>query len=189
MKLATKYVNYYLQRDGLRNCCMNLETHRVKNISELVGALRMTPRQIQEVFRILGHISETSEKNKGCLGWCLTVGLIAMAAFKTGYPKIYHQLGCQTLEPNDALHLLTDLLGDRNTHIGWWFTIFLTGGGLKMVEGKSLNEVMVDVGITKEGEESRFDNNYYQWEEGWGYITGCHFEDIYKKIEHIIQWA
>jgi len=186
MKLATAYVDHYLQRDGLRNCFMNIEPHRVKNICQLVGALRLTPRQIQEVFRILGHVFETSEENKGRLKWCLAVGSIAMAAFKVGNPKVYHLLGTQQFEPKEAFGFLNDVLGDSN--IDWWFTLFLTGGGLKVNEGQTAQDVMTQVGLIENGEEPARLKHMGQWHEGWGHSSANRLGEIHKKIEQILQW-
>ena len=137
-KLASKYVNYYLEREGSRHCFMKLDQHRIENIVEFVGALKLTPRQIQEVFRILGHIFATSEENQGLLRWCLAVGSIAMAALKIGKPQMFHLLGAQRLEPKDAFDFLKLLLGDRNGE--WWFILFLTGGGLREERRGSLRK-------------------------------------------------
>ncbi len=184
VKLASTYVGYYLERDGLRNCFMKIESYRVENIVELVGALKLTPRQLQEVFRILGHALETSEGNKGRLLWCIGMGSIAMAAFKVGNPKIFHLLGSQQFDPKEALEFLTHLLGDR--HADWWFTLFLTGGGLKVGEKESATEVLTKVGLIKEGLGTSRDLG--QWDVGWGHSSAKRFVQIYEKIEQISQW-
>jgi len=44
--LARIYVSYYLEREGARFCYMQLDHNRIENISELFGALKLTPRQI-----------------------------------------------------------------------------------------------------------------------------------------------
>lgn len=186
MKLATAYVDHYLQRDGLRNCFMKIESQTIGYICQLVGALRLTPRQIQELFRILGHVFETSEENTGRLRWCLAVGSIAMAAFKVGNPKVYHLLGTQQFEPKAAFEFLKDVLGVRK--IDWWFTLFLTGGGLKVNEGQKAQDVMTQVGLIKEGEESDQFMHLDQWHAGWGHSSGNRFSEIYEKIEQILQW-
>ncbi len=185
-KLATTYIGHYLQRDGLRTCFMELGSHRIKNICELVAALHLTPRQIQEMFRILGHLLETSDDKKGRLRWCLAVGSIAMAALRSGNPKVYHHLGTQGLDPKEALSFVNDLLGEE--HTDWWFLLLLTGGALKVSEGKKLEEVMIDVGLAEEGRESRSLSHIGQWHEGWGHTSVNRFADIHQKIEQIMQW-
>ena len=185
-KLATTYVEYYLQRDGLRNCYMKLDSSGVENISELVGALRLTPRQIQEMFRILGHVFQTSEEKRGRLKWCLAVGSVAMAAFKVGNPRVFDLLGNQEFEPVEALNFLTNLLEVSDSH--WWFKLFLTGRGLKMGQKETEMDVLKQVGLIQEGTEAGHLSNMGQWHEGWGRSSNSRFTQIREKIEQILQW-
>lgn len=87
--LIFQYVKYYLSHEEVRNCYMCIDNDRIKNVSELIGALKLTFRQIQEIFRILGHLLQTGKENAGTLRWCLSVGSIMMSALKVGNPKIY----------------------------------------------------------------------------------------------------
>lgn len=183
-KLASKYVRYYLDGDGKRNCFMKLDN--MEHISELVGALKLTPRQIQEVFRILGHIFETSEEKKGRLLWCLAVGSIVMAALKMGEPRIFRLLGNQELKPKDGLDYLNIIFGGKN-NIEWWFTLFFTGGGLKIEEDEKAEQVFRKVGLINEGDDFRA-KDLGQWHAGWGHSYSNRFAQIYEKIEQISQW-
>lgn len=184
-RLALKYVNYYLERDGSRNCFMKLEDHRIKNISELVGALKLTPRQIQEVFRTLGHIFDTTEDKKGRLLWCLAVGSIMMSVLKIGKPRIFQLLGTQQLQPREAFDFLDDLLGRSN--VDWWFTLCLTGRGLKIGEGEEYEGVMKNVGLLTD-KEYCLPQNLGQWHSGWGHSSSNGFAKIYEKIEQLHKW-
>lgn len=186
MKLARAYVDYYLQRDGLRNCFMEIGSSRIDEICQLMGALRLTPRQMQEVFRILGHIFETSEKNKGRLLWCLAVGSIAMATFKVGNPKVFHLLGTQQFEPKAAFDFLKGIYGDSN--IAYWFMLFLSGGGLKVNKGQTAQDVMTQVGLIEKGKENTLMGHFGQLDTGWGYSSVNRFTQIYEKIEQVLQW-
>ena len=165
---------------------LDFNSNRFENLVEFVGALRLTPRQIQEVFRILGHVLETSNENKGKLLWCLGVGSIAMAALKVSNPRIYQLAGTQQLDPQQALDFLTGLSGKIYTE--WWFKLFLTGGGLKMAEGESTLDVMRRVGLMKKDEEFSLLNNLGSWETGWGHSCAGRFIQIHSKIEQISQW-
>lgn len=184
-KLAKVYVEYYLQRDGFRNCFMKLDSSDVDNIRELVGALRLTPRQTQETFRILGHVFETSEENRGKLRWCLALGSVAMAAFKVGNPKVFHLLGNQELEPVDAINYLNILFGCESAK--FWFKLFLTGRGLKAGSEEKDVDVMIKVGLIKEVKEYE-SVGIGGWFNGWGHRSDNCFAVIRKKIEHILQW-
>ena len=182
-KLASVYVNHYLERGSLRNCCMDIEGHRVKDRTvEFIAGLRLTPRQIQEVFRILGHVCETTETKKGRLIPLIGFGSIAMAAFKVGNPRVFHLLGSGQLEPEDAAKVLSDLLGGK--HVDWWFALFLSGGGMKIGPKESPEKVMAKMGFTKEGQESNTLNSFNQ---NWG-DTFTRFVQIHQKIEQVAQW-
>lgn len=186
-RLASSYVNYYLEREGKRLCFMKLERHRVENISELVAALKLTPRQIQEVFRTLGHIFSTTEKNRGQLQlWCLAVGTIFMVAVKIGAPDIFNLLGRQKLAPQKAADFLKSLLGDE--HLDWWFILLLTGGGLEIPEGKKVEEIMKDVGLIKDGDEFDRPRELGQWYHDWGHSYGSRFTQIRENIEQVSAW-
>lgn len=183
-KLASKYVRYYLEGGGARNCYM--DAGNIKHISELVNALKLTPRQIQDVFRILGHIFETSEEKKGRLYWCLAVGSIVMAALKIGEPKIFRLLGNQELEPKDGLDYLNSIFGGKD-NIEWWFALFFTGGGLKIEKDEKAEQVFRKVGLINEGDDFRA-KDLGQWHAGWGHSYSSRFAQIYEKIEQISQW-
>nr|VFJ64084.1 MAG: KAP family P-loop domain-containing protein [Candidatus Kentron sp. DK] len=186
--LALKYVPYYLEREGTRYCRMALDDHRIKNIVELIGALKLTPRQIQEVFRVLGHISATSEENKGRLSWWATAESVAMAALRIGAPRIFDRLGSGRLEPEEALDFLQGLVGgSRGPSVRWWFTLFFTGGGLRVDKGESLGKIMQRVGLIKEASDFSM-VELHQWDSSWE-DSSNRFGEIQEKIERVSQWG
>ena len=114
------------------------------------------------------------------------MGSVAMAAFKVGNQRVFHLLGNQEFEPAEAFAFLTDLLD--GSHIDWWFTLFLTGGGLKMGKEETAAEVMIKVGLIEESSESAHLSHMGQWREGWGHSSGNRFAEIRQNIEQILQW-
>ena len=138
-RIATKYVDYYLQRE--RHCFMKVDNDRVQTIAELISSMKMTPRQIQEVFRIMGHTFETNEEHKGRLLWCLGVGTILMSTLRIGYPDIYVALGRRTLKLAEGGAFFRKI---SPKHADWWFTLCYTGGGLSSeeVKGKRSGEYL-----------------------------------------------
>lgn len=184
--LAKNYVGYYLEREGARFCFMELDHHRIESISELIGALKLTPRQIQEVFRTLGHLFETSEGNRGKLLWCLGIGSVAMAVFKIGAPNIFRALGNQALDPVDAMIFIKQTIDP--SYPDWLFTLFYTGGGLKVGEDESLEVVMKRVGLIDDADNHDVRRDLSQWRSGWGHYSSNRFKQIYEKILQISQW-
>jgi hypothetical protein len=178
--LALKYVPYYLEKEEIRNCYMKMDS--VSNIIDLIAALELTPRQIQEVFRILGHIFETSEENKGRLRWCLAVGSIMMASLKVGHPNMFNQFGLQAVKPEDGYSFLKNLLGDKK--IDWWFSLLLTGGALQTKVDQQVADIYAEVGIS----DSNLLQNIHRWNEGWGHSSTSRFAEIFEKIEQLSKW-
>lgn len=186
-QLAQAYTRYYLERAGSRFCFLKFDERRIGNISELIGALKLTPRQIQEVFRTLGHIFETTEGNRGQLLWCLGVGSIAMAALRIGAPKIFEALGNEKLDPIDAANFLTNARGI--SYPNWWFTLFLTGGGLQIENGESAEAVMKRAGLIDKDESDSLRSDLSQWSSGWGNGRSNRFKQIHEKIQQLSTWT
>ena len=184
--LASKYVRFYLKGNGHRKCFMQIDERRIDNISKLIGALKLTPRQIQEVFRIMGHMFDTNEneENESRLLWCLSIGSVLMAALKVGSPNIFHILGSGTLVPQEAVEFFRDKLNLQ--YYDWWFTLCLTGGGLKIENGKQFEEIFKDIGLPGKGDELQ--RNIYKWQDGWGHSRKNNFSKIKQKIEQLYQW-
>ncbi len=189
-KLAEKYVDYYLKREGFRDCSMELSHSRLDNVTELVGGLKLTPRQIQEVFRILGHLLHTSDDKQGTLPWCIAVGSIIMAMLKIGESEMFHSLGEQQLDPKEAVSFLQNRL-EENSHVEWWLSLFYTGDGLKTIENESFEEVKRRAGLSNETAspaKGRRDEGLSQWYLGWGRKQSDQFSQIYEKIQQVAQW-
>ncbi|HCU84864.1 KAP family P-loop NTPase fold protein [Methylophilus sp. UBA6697] len=181
-KIVDQYVNRYLVIEGSRFCYMKLDQTRVEEITDLIKKLQLTPRQIQEVFRTLGHLLETGIKaNSGNLYWAIGVGSLAMAIFKIGAPNIFYKLGNKKLKPEEALAFLRTV---EDIHIDWWFALIFTGDGLDVSENTDYDTLLKEIGL--KSAISRSDLNEYS--NGWGRMSRNRFPEIYSKIQHIDQW-
>jgi hypothetical protein len=184
-RFANSYAQYFLERDDVRSCFLKLDDHRIRNIAELVSALKLTPRQVQECFRVLGHVLSTKTDNRGRLLWCIGVATIAMTAFRIGLPGIFHRIGNQAISPTDTARLLKDDL--KLEHWDWWFTLFATGKGMAIENGQTILDVFKDVGLAKkDADDSSF--QFGQWHQGWGNSHENRFAQTHQRIEQIMQW-
>jgi len=185
-QLSSNYVTYYLERESERHCFMKLENNQIGQISDLIGALKLTPRQIQEVFRILGHILSTTEEKKGRLFWCLGAGSIVMAALKVGDPEVFHLIGNQRYECEEAAKYLRELMNTDN--IEWLFLLILTGGGLIQKDGEKTEELIRRAGFVNDNGDVTIRSDLGQFRQGWGLSGSGLISTIHKNIENIIQW-
>tara|TARA_R110002110_G_scaffold107320_2_gene268489 strand:+ start:60599 stop:61798 length:1200 start_codon:yes stop_codon:yes gene_type:complete len=186
IKMSRSYVAHYLEREGERFSRINLKDDQAEKISHFIGALRLTPRQVQEVFRILGHICAGPEDSRGRLLWCLGIASLLMSALKIGKPDIYRKLGSQSMDADEMLNFLRTKADDHV--VEWWFSIILTGGGLTKSEDESEEDVMVRVGYCdSEGEYIGRDLGAYR--QGWGFAGGQgRIRKIHNMIEGVEQW-
>lgn len=184
-RFAAAYSKHFLEREDIRQCFMPLDRHRIENISELIDALKLTPRQIQECFRVLGHVLSTTEDKRGRLLWCISVSSVAMSALRIGQPDVFHKLGAGSLTPNEALQLLRDEL--KLKHLDWWFTLFATGRGIAMKEGQQVLDVLKEAGLVS-ADSDGLRLNLSDWSMGWGHFSDNSFAQVHERIEQIMQW-
>ncbi len=179
-QFALKYIDCYLENK--RYCHLELNQSRKDNIVALISSLKLTPRQIQEVFRIMGHVLETDEVNKGMLRWTTGAGTILMSVLKIGKPYIYRALGNQNLGIKEAGSFLRQIEANERV-LGWWFKILYTGKGLKESEitSKSKKDIYNEAGFTSVSSLKRFEG---EWEEE----LNTNFKTIFSKIEKLSAW-
>ena len=186
MRLAEFYVPYYLKRDGIRGCLVNIDRNVMEYMTSLIGALKLTPRQIQEVFRILGHTLTRPKGTDGNLFWNLAVGTISMAAFKIGYSRIYSLLGNKMYEPDEAHRFLSEHFVDESPE--WWFTLFLTGGGLRLGKDDTDESILIKHGFLNGDNKEEHRKYLAPFYSAWGHASSSRFVQIHDMIEHIVQW-
>ena len=186
-EISSSYVDYYLERESERMCIFEFDDNRVDNMVELVSSLRMTPRQIQEIFRIMGHIFETNTEKRGKLYRYIGIGTLLMAVLKVGKQSIYQALGEQKLKIKDTVNLITDL---RLKNEDWWFTLIYSGGGLSEndTKDKNLTNIFIEAGLIEEGQQLEEERILNQWYSGWGHSNRNGFKKIYSNIEEITSW-
>jgi hypothetical protein len=187
-QLTRKYFTDYLERAGLRHCYFDTKGDQVRNILDLLTALRPTPRQLQEAIRIAGHLMSTSEEKAGGMYWRVGIGAIAMAALRVSRPAVYHRLGLQEFDPSEAVDFLKSALGPKG-EIEWWFSLFFTGGGLTVDREQDLNAVLVGAGLRKREDDPRYRRADSTWDEGWRDASDSRLADIYGRIEHIVAFG
>ncbi len=184
-RFASKYINFYLQKENERNCLLELNESRKENIVALINFLQITPRQLQEVFRIAGHVLETDETNKGQMPWHVEVGTILMAALKIRKPEIYRSLGNQNLSIKEAKNFLRQIGLDKKNKLTfyWWFKILYIGGGLKESEiaSNSSKDIYEEAGFTSE-------NDLAQFKARLGWDSEFSFKTIFSRIGKLSAW-
>lgn len=180
--LVSQYITFYLTKD--RHCFMELGQQRREEIAELIQFLKLTLRQIQEVFRVLGHLMSTTPENQGRLLWSLGAGSLLMTILRIGEPTMYKLFSENKAERGEVAEFLKRIVGGES--YAWWFAIVVTGGGVRMEKGETEEEVIQSTGF-----EPRHYNDLRQYRAGWGWgranQRGLH--QVSEKIEQILRWG
>lgn len=180
--LAQSYVEYYMERDEKRISMMSLDGAK-KWIVELIAGLKMTPRQIQETFRIIGHTVSGDVKMKGKLYWCLGIGVMLMAALKVKDVDMYQKIGRLQIEHLEVCEYLMRILG-REEAI-WWIKVYLTGAQSYNERGQvDVEKILRALGYIKETESFNAQQELGDTARGWGMGSSKRFLQIFKAIEN-----
>lgn len=183
--LADHYILFYLEREGKRLSKLAIHGDLARNITELVHALKMPPRQVQEMFRIIGHTVAASQANqRGQIYWCIGLGVILLAALKVAELSMYMKIGRDETSPKEVGGFLIGLLGTKRAK--WWFQVYLTGNRTR--ENREVSEYEAELkAIGLINTDSKFDamRDLYQFESGWGSLQGAGWKEIFRRIEAV----
>jgi hypothetical protein len=179
---ARALTNYYLHNQKSRFTRLNLKDSWVR-LSELISATEMSPRQMIEFFRLLGHLSGSKEQAKDVLYLGYGIGMMLMCAFKVAKKELYESLGHGDARHEEVLLILTNEMQKKMNY--WWFAVYLGGfedksGAYdllkkhKLLEKEDETPQQVDSQIQEVG--------HYFWGNS---IYGDRYPQIYKQIEAI----
>jgi len=186
-KLAEHYEGTILEvsrKEFTRSSSLNIRD-RFEDIGEIATGLRLTPRQIHEVFRLIGHALECPPEKRGKLLWCYGAASILLAALSVGSPEIYHRIGRGLATTDDLLTIVKLFENDR--HRKWWGSIMLTGYSTGNKErDKALHQEFIRAGILPEETAEENNRSLSQFALGWGmHSTVRGIRHTYDVIEGI----
>lgn len=175
-KIAATYVEHYLTVDGIREGVVDIDQTSFERICDLVAYAKLSPRQIQELFRVLGHFLNGLNTK---IRWAYTTGIILMSVLRTGSPEMYRKLGTRTISAEEGKQFLLSFCADG--YIDWWFKLILTGLGFSDVEEgqfeKKLEEFEIDTPMDS-----------HQWRQAWLHPHESRFVEIHNRLEQIQSW-
>jgi hypothetical protein len=172
--LARHYAENFIEKQNKRTSMIKL-ADTANRITELSLALKMTPRQIQEVFRIVGHTSIGNSETRGGLYWCLGAGLVLMATLKVSSNAYYVLLGDESAVPEKLAIYLRSLFKPKLAR--WWFSIYATSSQRQIDD---LQGIFQRTGLIVNNEHL----DLVAFTDGWGsFSVYSWFPKIYYEIE------
>lgn len=137
-----------LQSDG-RFCYAEWDLNNIENLATLLISLKLSPRQIHEVFRLLAHalIIENSEQK---LRWPWQTGFCFMASLSVGREKLYSDIGQGNALADDLISFVDQIsVGwtSQASKFYWWATFLLAGS----ISHKDLNLKLIKSHFAQKG--------------------------------------
>jgi hypothetical protein len=117
-----------------------------KHACELCMDFQLTLRQVEELFRVLGHACSTKELSQKLQApWSL--GLLLLCALKVKDAALYQSVGSKNLSSKDFILYLLTTMADR--HAEFWGTLYHTGRQTDKGQHGSFGQVWSFVGNQK----------------------------------------
>ncbi len=179
-KIAEAYTNFFLDRSEHRGSCAKIDAETEDQIQTFISGLKLTPRQCQEMFRILGHLFSTRNRNSGTASDLLMTISIAIAAMKVGRGDLFHRFGNRLISPKEGAEVLDSIVGTKR--IDWWILAFAAFGAFKMNEGSDLADIFIESGLCKSRADYNQNYPYTRIDEGG-------LSELYFKILEISKWV
>lgn len=126
--LVTKYIDRYLDNQTSeahqRKTLLNFEnTHRA--LTELPHELGLTPRQIQEAFRIIGHLTSGKEKS-GTLYYHIANAAIFLVFVSLWKPAQFLELESAQVSLDRLLEIIAHLPASKKNREWWSFVLTMS---------------------------------------------------------------
>lgn len=126
--LVTKYTNRYIDDPSheapRRKSLLNFENTR-RALVELPFDFRLTPRQVQEAFRILGHLTAVRDKKTGDLYYHIANASIFLTFLSMCKPDLFAEFQMGRMSLDRLLEIVSGLPISKNRD--WWaFVLFLS---------------------------------------------------------------
>jgi len=126
-KYTARYIHDHSNEKPRRKSWMNIEYSR-RSLTEMSTVLSLTPRQIQEAFRIVGHLTAAPEGKPQELFYSISASSIFLAFLSLGRLSAFQSIASGKMALRELLELIVELLPGK-TNDWWAFVLALTHSG------------------------------------------------------------
>ena len=188
--LATAYAGRYIESTGdtgpvrITGSTANIEV--IERAVEIAEALKLRPRQMDEVFRIAGHVLQAPENQRGKLYAGFTLGTVFLAALSVADSLLYSRMGKGELTNSQFCEFLKKLFGHQRDG-DWWTTILVFGYQPSVEEpGWKIADEFVSLGfLTPDENPDQIRRHFAGFGEVWGHFSSSRLGTIYSAIEEV----
>ena len=163
--LSHLYVQHFVDLLGKRSCLLKVDGI-ASRMEELVAGFKMNPRQIQEAFRIVGHVLSGVEEKRGMLFWNLGSAAILLSVLKVREPKLFEAI---SKDSQDHLHVGQTLLKVLQNHeADWWIRLYLCGVSTASSAKGYIEKTLLELGLIDPDRPFDFRAELGMFASDWG---------------------
>lgn len=179
--IAHSYAAFFLAKEGKRASRVNIHQN-TENITHIIHGFRMTLRQVQEVFRVVGHVLSCEPKDSGNGYTFLGVGAVLLAVLKVIRKDLYNASRGGVGMHDQIIEALVKALGAEQAR--WWCGIYLCAlSAADRPSAQSLEQLYKSLGMLSSDEAYDEKTELAQYINGWGYHHSGRIHQIYNMIE------
>jgi hypothetical protein len=197
-KITNYYFNKYLLSNETRICFFSKDNASL--ITDMITAIHPNLRQLQEIFRIIGHYFTCNEMKKTSVPSAYGAGVALMATLRVTNEELFRKIGMGTLDFEKEKEVLKNILKiDKNRDEFFWSKLFIFGfSKITHPDGKHkeqyINEFKKFGIIPENANEGLFLQQLDQYSRAWGipnwnFLEYNFFHTIYGRIEDIKSFA
>jgi hypothetical protein len=163
-KFTREYSKRFMTEPVFRHCAFRLDRVMSDRVEEFWSRMMMTPRQMQECFRVLAHLTSSEQERQVCIPWAWAAGALAMVSLRIGRRSVYESIGRENFTEEEAKALILDDL--RLSKWRWWLELLDSGKAIRYANGRRFVNMILEMdslGTTKSGETD--------FQSGWGAAT------------------
>jgi KAP family P-loop domain len=162
--VASKYIDKYISIEGKRSTLINLNSDFQTQVVELCLKLKLNPRQIQEAFRLMGHIMQSSDIQKEeKIRWGVAAGTVLLSLLRVRNRNLF-ELILFDKNSEGAVKLCEELaIVLEHDSLIWWIKIIISGMSDYSKDFDLFDEFLLKMELSDGTQKGRYDffNNFY----------------------------
>ena len=179
--ISQSYVDYFLEIGGKRDCLISLG-HHDRHLSEIVAGFHLTLRQVQEVFRILGHVLSCEPSVKGRGYALIGIGAFLLSVLKVSERNLYELIGSNSYAQESILIKICEKLEPEKAK--WWCNVYLSGyaSSQRPNEGR-VKDIYIKYGLMLSSDSFDLNKELSNLMMGWNHYSDRRIQQIFNTIE------
>ncbi|MFV1467031.1 P-loop NTPase fold protein [Idiomarina sp. HB] len=141
-RMVREYTANLMEMEGVRRSSLDANDGFYDRCTSLIMKSGLTPRQVQELFRMLSHVLESTREDGTKIRWPYTVVSLLMLVTDMSYENWYERISEEPLTIEEGVEFIYTFSDDLNS--GWWLAFLMSAAAIKY-DGNDLQSKLLEV--------------------------------------------